>query len=138
MSLGRWSALLGVVGFVVGALGSWRPSFWYDEAVTVFSATRPLPDLLRLLQHQDAVHGLYYLGMHFWFRVFGAGELAARLPSAIAVGRRDGGGGAARRPAGVGAGGDLVRRCCFAMLPRVTWAAAEARDLALTAAWRCG
>ena len=133
MSLGRWSALLGVVGFVVGALGSWRPSFWYDEAATVFSATRRMPDLLRLLQHQDAVHGLYYLGMHFWLRVFGAGELAARLPSAIAVGVATAGvvllGG---RLASVRVG--IASGVLFLVLPRVTWAAAEARDLGLTAA----
>ena len=133
MSLGRWSALLGLVGFVVGALGSWRPSFWYDEAATVFSATRRMPDLLRLLQHQDAVHGLYYLGMHFWFRVFGAGEPAARLPSAIAVGVATAGvvllGG---RLASVRVG--IASGVLFLVLPRVTWAAVEARDLALTAA----
>ena len=133
MSLGRWSALLGVVGFVLGALGSWRPSFWYDEAATVFSATRPLPDLLRLLQHQDAVHGLYYLGMHFWLRVFGASEVVARLPSAIAVGVATAGVvllGGRLTSLRVGLASGLL----FLVMPRVTWAAVEARDLALTAA----
>ena len=119
--------------FVLGVLGSWRPSYWYDEAATVYVSSRPLPDLRRILEHQDAVHGLYDIGMHFWFRLFGILEFSARLPSALAVGVA---------AAGVFVLGRLLVNdrvglfagVVFAILPRVTWAAVEARSYALTAA----
>ncbi|KAA0024608.1 glycosyltransferase family 39 protein [Antrihabitans cavernicola] len=130
---GGIAAGLGVLAAVLGAAFSWRPSFWYDEAATVYVSQRSLPDLARLLAHQDAVHGVYYLSMHFWFRLFGASEFSARLPSAIAVGVA---------VAGVVVLAELVadRRAAVlsglicAVLPRLTWAAVEARGYALTAA----
>ncbi|MBD0323310.1 MAG: glycosyltransferase family 39 protein [Aldersonia sp.] len=134
VSSDAWLAFaVGVVAFLIGVVGSWRPSFWYDEAATVFSAGRPLPDLLRLLRHQDAVHGLYYLSMNGWFRLAGSSEFAARLPSALAVGVA---------AAGVAVLATMLgdRRTAvysglvFAILPRVTWAAVEAREFALPTA----
>ena len=124
---------VGLFAGVLGAAFSWRPSYWYDEGATVFGAQRPLPDLLRFLDHQDAVHGLYYLAMHFWFRLVGESEFTSRLPSALAIGVA---------AAGVVTLGQLVadRRTAllagvvFAILPRVTWAAVEARSYACTAA----
>ncbi|MFH5230297.1 glycosyltransferase family 39 protein [Antrihabitans spumae] len=122
-----------VFALALGVLGSWRPSYWYDEAATVYVSSRPLPDLRRILEHQDAVHGLYDVGMHFWFRLFGNSELSARFPSALAVGIA---------AAGVVVLGrllvndrvGLLAGFVFAILPRVTWAAMEARSYALTAA----
>jgi len=130
----RWIAPLtvGVFGAVFTALLSWIPSPWYDEAATVSAATRPLPDLARLLTNVDAVHGLYYLLMHVWFELVGYSPLTLRLPSAIATGiaagllvvliRRL----ADRRTA-------LVAGIVFCLLPRVTWMGTEGRSYALTA-----
>lgn len=132
-AVGGLAAALGTFAAVLGAAFSWQPSYWYDEAATVYVAQRPWPDLERLLANQDAVHGAYYLLMHVWFRLFGASEFSARLPSALAVGVAVAGvvvlaGMIADRRVAIVAG--LV----CAVLPRLTWAAVEARGYALTAA----
>ena len=119
---------------VIGAAGAGRPSLWFDESATISaSAGRSLPDLWRLLGHIDAVHGLFYLVMHGWFSIFPLTEFWSRVPSCLAV--------------GIAAAGVVVfarqflprtTAVCagvvFAILPRVTWAAVEARSYALTAA----
>ncbi len=127
------SWFVGLVAFAIGFAGSWRPSFWYDEAATVYVTTRPWPSMLRLLSHQDAVHAVYDIGMHLWFRTFGVSELTARLPSALCVGIAAAGVVVLARMFGaprVGVYAGLV----FAVLPRTMWAATEARQFALTAA----
>jgi mannosyltransferase len=124
-------AVVGVGATVLGAVGSGTPSFWYDEAASVASADRQLPDLFRLLGTVDAVHGLYYLLLHGWFGLVGISEWTARFPSAVAVGFA---------AAGVVVLGYLLgdRRLAVtagvlvAILPRTTWAATEARSSALT------
>ncbi|MCG5433458.1 glycosyltransferase family 39 protein [Mycobacterium sp. MYCO198283] len=128
---GRWDAAwIAVLAGVVGAAGASRPSLWFDEAATVSAAQRPLDELARLLGNIDAVHGLYYLVMHGWLNVFPPTEFWLRLPSCLAV-------------AGAAAGVVLLARqlstravavCAgvvFALLPRVTWAAIEARPYAM-------
>ncbi|MFZ1164105.1 glycosyltransferase family 39 protein [Mycobacterium sp.] len=123
-----------VLAAVIGAAGAGRPSLWFDESATISaSAGRSLPDLWRLLGHIDAVHGLFYLVMHGWFSIFPLTEFWSRVPSCLAV--------------GIAAAGVVVfarqflprtTAVCagvvFAILPRVTWAAVEARSYALTAA----
>jgi mannosyltransferase len=61
------------------------PSYWRDEADTISAVSRSLPQLIRLLGHVDAVHGLYYLLLWPVARVAGTGEIATRLPSALAM-----------------------------------------------------
>jgi mannosyltransferase len=124
------AALLGLVGMLVSFAGSWNPSFWGDEAASIMSAERPLGTLWAELSHIDAVHGLYYLFLHFWIDLFGASELAVRLPSAIAVGF-------------VVAGTVVLGTMLFdlriaiiagivcAVLPRVTYMGAEGRSYAI-------
>lgn len=120
----------GVLAAAVSFTGSWIPSFWGDEAASVMSAERPVSTLFGMVQHVDAVHGLYYLFLHGWINLFGASELSTRLPSAIGV--------------GLAAAGTVVlanllfdRRIAviaglvFAVLPRVTYMGAEARSYAL-------
>jgi len=124
------AAALGLVGFLVSAAGSWRPSFWGDEAASVLSAERSLPSLFRMLGHIDAVHGTYYLFLHGWIDLFGASEFSTRLPSALAIGAATAGTAMlarllVNRQVAVTAG--LV----FAVLPRVTYMGAEARSTAL-------
>jgi mannosyltransferase len=125
--------IVALLAGVVGGIGASRPSLWFDESATISaSASRPLPDLWRLLGHIDAVHGLYYLLMHGWFAVFPPTEFWSRVPSCLAI--------------GVAAAGVVVfakqfssrtiavcAGVVFAILPRVTWAGVEARSYAFTA-----
>jgi mannosyltransferase len=125
---------LGLFGTLISFVGSWIPSFWGDEAATVLSAERPLATLWAELGRVDAVHGAYYVFMHFWIRLFGASELSVRLPSAIAIGVA---------VAGVVVLANLLmdRRTAvvagivMAVLPRVTYMGAEGRSYAMTAAF---
>jgi mannosyltransferase len=77
--------------FSVAICGITGPSFWRDEAATLSAVRRPLPRLWYFLGRTDVVHGLYYLMMLPVARVLGTGELAMRLPSAVAVAAAAGG-----------------------------------------------
>ncbi len=114
----------------------WRigvPSFWRDEGATLSAAHRSFPQLIRLLGHMDAVHGTYYLLIWVLVRVAGSGELALRLPSAVAMAAA-----AAlltalgRRLAGPAAG--LAAGLSFAAIPAVSWFGQDARPFALETA----
>jgi len=137
LPVGPTAWVVGALAALVTWLGSWNASYWGDEAATVMSAERPLRTLLAELGHVDAVHGLYYLGMHFWIRLFGASELSTRLPSALAIGALVAG------TVVLGARlvdlrfGILAGVIC-AVLPRATFMATEARSYAIgtaIAAW---
>jgi mannosyltransferase len=82
----RTAAALGALGALVSMLGSWIPSLWGDEAASLLSAERSVPSLLGMITHVDAVHGTYYLGLHFWIMLAGTSPFAIRLPSALAIG----------------------------------------------------
>lgn len=134
VGVGRFDpAIVAVFAAVVCAAGAARPSLWFDEAATISASTRSVPELWRLIQNIDAVHGVYYLAMHGWFTVFPETEFWSRLSSCLAVGIA---------AAGVVVVGKqfstrTVAVCAgivFAILPRVTWAGIEARSYALTAA----
>lgn len=81
-----------------------RSDLWLDEALTVNIAHLPLRDLHGALR-RDGAPPLFYVLLHFWMRVFGTSDLAARslsgvigvvtLPVAWAAGRRVGGRGVA-------------------------------------------
>lgn len=121
------------MAFAIGVTAAWVPSFWYDEAATVYSSRRPFPELLDLLRSTDVVHGAYYVAMHLWGSVFGFSELSMRLPSALAVGVAAAGVVVlAQRLSTVRVA--LLSGVAFALLPRVLWAAVEARSYAATAA----
>ncbi|UBV13172.1 hypothetical protein [Mycolicibacterium fortuitum] len=135
---GRFDArAVAVFAVALCAAGAARPSLWFDEAATISAATRSIPQLWDLIGHIDAVHGLYYLGMHGWFAVFPATEFWSRFSSCLAIG------GAAAGVVVLGRqfSGRTVSVCAgllFAMLPRVTWAGIEARSYSwstLAAVW---
>jgi len=129
----RTATLLGVIGFLVSFAGSWIPSYWGDEAASVLSAERSLPSLFQMFGHVDAVHGTYYLFLHFWIDAFGTSELATRLPSALVIGVATMGTAVLARRLFT-ANVALVAGLVFAVLPRVTFMGAEARSTALSAA----
>ena len=74
-----------VVTFAVMLIGITVPSYWRDEAATLSAVKRPFGDMIRMLGNVDAVHGAYYSLAWVVSRAFGDGELALRLPSAIAM-----------------------------------------------------
>ncbi|KHO18861.1 glycosyltransferase family 39 protein [Mycolicibacterium setense] len=122
---------------VLSAAGAARPSLWFDEAATISAATRSVSQLWDLIGHIDAVHGLYYLGMHGWFAVFPATEFWSRFSSCLAVGGAAGGVVVLGRQFS----SRTVSVCAgvlFAILPRITWAGIEARSYSwstLAAVW---
>lgn len=130
---------VGVAGAFVAAAGAGTPSYWGDEAASVMSAQRSLPSLFGLLGRIDAVHGLYYLFLHFWIDLFGASEFSTRLPSALAVGAAAAGVVALTRrfaPISTAVSAGVV----FIALPRMSFAGIEARSYSLSAAvaaWLC-
>ncbi len=127
------AALLGLLGILVSALGSWQPSYWGDEAASVMSAERSLPSLFRMLGNVDAVHGTYYVILHFWIEAFGASEFSTRFPSAIAIGVATAGIYLlARRLTGTTVA--TISALVFVVLPRVTYMGAEARSTAMATA----
>jgi mannosyltransferase len=129
-----WMAVApAAVTLAVMLWGIGAPAYWGDEVDTVSAVSRSLPQLVRLLGHVDAVHGLYYLLLWPVARLAGTGEIAMRLPSALAmaaaclgvtvIARR-----LRSREAGFYAG--LV----FAALPAVTQQGHDARPYAMLTA----
>ncbi|MFB6893836.1 glycosyltransferase family 39 protein [Kitasatospora sp. NPDC056327] len=123
-----------VPALVMLAVGAYRlgtPALWRDEVASWASATRPLGDLLRMLQHVDASNGTYYVLLHAWTALFGDSEISLRLPSVLAMA------GAAAFTALTAArlsGGRVAGVCAgllFAVVPLISRYAQEARSYAL-------
>lgn len=133
MRLRRIALLAGVVGLLAGVIGSWIPSFWGDEAASIMSASRTWPELWRMLQTVDGVHGAYYAFLHVWIGLFGASEFAVRLPSAIAAGFLAAGTAVLAGRLG-GRRLALAAGLVAALLPRTAVMAAEARSYAIGSA----
>ena len=130
----RWAPAC--TALVTLAVTLWKiqvPSFWRDEAATLSATQRPFTGLIAMLGHVDVVHGSYYVLIWLQVRLAGHGELALRLPSALAMavtaalitvtGRR-----LVSGRAGLAAG------LTFAALPAVSWFAQDARPFALETA----
>ncbi|WP_139209691.1 glycosyltransferase family 39 protein [Microlunatus flavus] len=118
-----------VVMLVVGLWGLDRGSMWLDEAATYTVATRPVHQILAVLQNIDLVHGAYYLFMHLWL-LPGGGEVWMRVPSVL--GMAVGAGATAAlgvRLAGPRTG--LVAGLLFAGWPLVSYYGQEGRSFAL-------
>ncbi|WP_213816607.1 glycosyltransferase family 39 protein [Glaciihabitans sp. dw_435] len=125
--------VVSVAAVLVSAIGSWIPSFWGDEAASVMSANRSVVSLAAMITHVDAVHAVYYLGLHVWVGIFGSSPFSVRLPSAFAIGvtvaavmviaRRLGGTRIA-----------IAAGIICAVLPRVTYMGSETRSYAFSAA----
>ncbi|MEU9924758.1 glycosyltransferase family 39 protein [Streptomyces griseoluteus] len=118
-------------------LGLWgltrHGSMWRDESVTYRLAHRTLGELLALLGHIDAVHGLYYLLMHGVFALWDGGLAALRLPSVLATALAAAGVGAlGSRLAGPRTG--VLAGVLFALFPATQQYAQEGRSYALVTA----
>ncbi|MFI1801533.1 glycosyltransferase family 39 protein [Streptomyces sp. NPDC020379] len=131
---GRRAAVLVPAAVMLG-IGLWgldRGTMWRDESATFQVARRSVPQIRHLLGSVDAVHGLYYLLMH-WVLALRADEIALRLPSVVA---------SAATAALVGALGSRLARprvglwagLLYAVTPFVSHYAQEGRSYALVAA----
>ncbi|MEU6544147.1 glycosyltransferase family 39 protein [Streptomyces sp. NPDC046859] len=122
-----WTVGLGLWGL------SRQHSVWRDEAATWQVARRSSGAMAHLLEHVDAVHGLYYLLMHALFSCFGSGTTTLRLPSVLAMAvaaacvTRLG-----QRTAGAWAG--LAGGLALGLLPAVQFHLQEGRPYALVTA----
>jgi mannosyltransferase len=118
------------------ALGLWGitgASYWRDEAATMTAVQRPFGELLRMMGHVDAVHGVYYMVMWLVVRLGGTGEVATRLPSVLAMACAAAAVAAlGRRLVSPAAG--LAAGLLFAVLPQVSLYAQDAREYAFIAA----
>jgi mannosyltransferase len=133
-----WTAWLAPAStaLVTLAVTLWRigvPSLWRDEGATLSAVHRSFPQLIRMLGQMDAVHGLYYVLMWLLVRLAGSGELALRLPSALAMATAAGlltllGRRLVSGAAGIAAG------LAFAAIPVVSWFGQDARPFALETA----
>lgn len=120
------------VMLLLGLWGLDRGTMWRDEAATFQVARRSPGEILRLLGHVDAVHGLYYLLMRPVLALR-ADETTLRLPSVVAAAVTAGLIGAigcrlARPRVGLWAG------LLYAATPFVGHYAQEGRSYALVAA----
>ncbi|MFD4541838.1 glycosyltransferase family 39 protein [Streptomyces bauhiniae] len=133
----RATAPVLVPALLATVLGLWgltrHDSMWRDESVTYQAAHRPLGQLLTLLGHIDAVHGLYYLLMHGVFALWDGGLVALRLPSVLATALAAAGVGAlGSRLAGPRTG--VLAGVVFALFPATQQYAQEGRSYALVTA----
>jgi mannosyltransferase len=81
----RWAfCVLLLMGFGVRLYGLTFHSLWLDEAVSVYLASFPLAEIFEQgMSLQEPNPPLYHLVLHVWMRVFGTGEAAVRLFSAL-------------------------------------------------------
>src|SRR6266849_3935897 len=144
---GRWAMAAARFGPAGGAapamavLGLWglarSQSMGNDEVATHWAASLSLRDLAHLLNNVDAVHGLYYLLMHYWMAL-GSSPTFMRIPSVISmtaaaamvaiIGRRLTGSGWAGLFAGL----------IMAVTPTISYYAQTARSYALVFACVAG
>lgn len=126
-------AVPAVVALAVTLIGLDASSYWRDESATLTAASMPYPQLVRMLGHVDAVHGLFYSVEWCVAHVLGTSEIALRLPSAVAVGCAALGIAViGRRLASARAG--ALAGLVFAALPTVTSVGQEARSNAMVMA----
>jgi mannosyltransferase len=129
-----WMRILPPV--VMFVMGLWRitgPSYWRDEAATMTAVRRPFHELLRMMGHVDAVHGVYYMIIWVVVRLGGTGELVTRLPSAVAMACAAAAVAAlGRRLVSPRAG--LAAGLLFAALPQISLYAQDAREYAAVTA----
>jgi uncharacterized membrane protein len=59
-------------------LNVFNQSLWGDEAFSAILSMKPVPELIKIISH-DTSPPLFNLTEHFWFKIFGSGEIAIRV-----------------------------------------------------------
>lgn len=123
-----------MTAFALGLWGLGRDnSMWRDESVTYQVAHRSPSEIMRLMGHADAVHGVYYFFMHELFTFWDGGLFALRMPSVLAISLSAGLVGlVGSRIAGARAG--VLAGLFFAVNPEVQMYAQEGRSYAMVCA----
>lgn len=124
-------AVPGMLTLVVALALIDRRSLWQDELATLSATQRPLPDLVRLVTHSDAVLAPYYALIHVWTALAGSSPTALRLPSALAMAAAVAA-GAALTARLLGPLPGLVTGLLLAVCPVTGLYATEARAYAVT------
>jgi mannosyltransferase len=135
LALATWLVVVipALAGLAAGGYQIGRPTLWRDEGYTRSVALRPAGDIIALLGHQDAVHGLYYLGMHLLVTRLGTSAVVLRLPSLIATSLAAGVTAALGRQLARAAGlsgasvTGLLAGLLLVAFPLTTWYAQDAR-----------
>lgn len=128
----RGDIFLGIIGALICGIGMWIPSPWIDEAATAHITSHSLSEMMNLWRTVDANFAPYYVFMHVWTGLTGVNPFWLRLPSTVAAGV----GVAAMASTGRLLGGprhQVAYAACFALLPRTTAMALEARPYELSA-----
>lgn len=137
---GLWLALLvpAIAELAVGGYQLGGASLWRDEGYTLEVAGRPVGAILSMMGQQDAVHGFYYLFMHFVVAAAGTSAVALRLPSLLAMSAGAGLTGGLGRRLAIGTGlpapsvTGMLGGLLLVMYPLTTWYAQDARPYGLT------
>jgi mannosyltransferase len=137
---GIWLALLvpAIAELAVGGYQLGGASLWRDEGYTLEVAGRPVGAILSMMGKQDAVHGFYYLLMHFVVATAGTSAVALRLPSLLAMSVAAGLTGGLGRRLAIGTGlpapsvTGMLGGLLLVMYPLTTWYAQDARPYGLT------
>src|SRR5437868_6293786 len=74
-----------IVGLALRLVDLGRESFWLDEAGRAAIAALPLGDIPRAVAVIELSPPLYHLLLHGWIQLFGDGDVAVRLFSAVLV-----------------------------------------------------
>ena len=80
-------AVPALFAFLTSGFDLGSPSLWRDEAYTKDAITRSIGHLFAMLNHMDAVHGAYYVIMHFFAEGFGTSTRPRSLISKTATRR---------------------------------------------------
>lgn len=129
-------AVPALAAFVSTTIGLSGPTLWRDEAYTKDAVSRSLSHLFALLAHTDAVHGAYYVVIHFVAEAIGTSAAALRFPSVCAMAVATGFTAAIGRRAAIQAGSrwpgvtGLLSGLLFAVAPYMTYYAQMARSYA--------
>ena len=129
-----WLALIpGLITLLVTLYRIGVPSFTRDEGATLLAVHRSYPEMLRMLGNVDVVHTAYYSLIWVVTRLAGSGEVALRLPSAVAMAVAAGGVTLLGQRLASGRAG-LAAGLVFAAFPSVSYFAEDAREYAIVAA----
>ncbi len=74
---------VGLLSLVLGLVEETKQPIWFDEQVTIGTATRSLSGIWRAARETEAPHLVYYLLMKPWLAAAGTSLWVARLPAVV-------------------------------------------------------
>lgn len=132
----RLDGVLAVAIAAAAALRFWRlsaQSLWYDEWLTSSAVSGGVRQILRHVEKREGIAPTYFLLMHGWVRLFGAGETALRSVSALAGTATVAVAYAIARELGLRRATARVAAFLVAVSPMLVWYSQEARPYSIVA-----